>query len=185
MRRMTRLARCAGAALLVLMAVATPARLGAAPGASEYELKAAFLFNFAKFIDWPPNALENATGVSVCVLGDDPFGDLLDRTLAGKSVHERPLVVRRHDTLGDTGGCHILFVSAAEERRLARVAPPEAPVLTVGETDGFVQRGGIIAFAMDDKRLRFEINADAADRAGLRISSQLLKLATRVVHDGS
>ena len=126
MTRLQRFARCAAAALMALTAVATPARLGAAPGASEYELKAAFLFNFAKFVDWPPNALENAAGVSVCVLGDDPFGEMLDRTLAGKSVHERPLVVRRHDALGDTSGCHILFVSAAEERRLPRVAPPEA-----------------------------------------------------------
>ena len=171
--------------MLALAGLVTPARIGAAAGASEYELKAAFLFNFAKFVDWPPNALDKAAGVSVCVLGDDPFGELLDRTLAGKSVHERPLVVRRHDDLAATGDCHILFVSAAEERRLARVAPPQAPVLTVGETDGFVRRGGIIAFAMDDSRLRFEINADAADRAGLRISSQLLKLATRVVHDGT
>jgi len=176
--------RLPAALLLALQVLATPAA-AAPPAASEYELKAAFLFNFAKFVEWPADVFTGADALTVCVLGDDPFGNIIDRALAAKSVHDRPLVVRRHQRLDQTGGCHILFISAPEEGRLGRFTPPPGPVLTVGETRNFLKQGGIVAFGMNESRLRFEINADAADQAGLKISSQLMKLATRIVRKAS
>lgn len=181
---MRRLRRLAALILVAAQMVGVPAR-AAPPAATEYELKAAFLFNFAKFVDWPADVFNATDALNVCVLGDDPFGEQLDRAFVGKSVHDRPVVVQRHDRLDQTRGCHVLFIGATEERRLGRFTPPGGPVLTVGETDEFLRRGGIVAFDMEENRLRFEINADAADAAGLKISSQLMKLATRILRNAS
>ena len=151
--------------------------------APEYQVKAAFLFNFAKFVDWPAGVLTRNTSVNVCVLGDDPFGPILNRTVEGKTVHDRPIRVARLTDMADVSRCHVLFISASERRELPRLLPGLAgrSVLTVGETSTFVQDGGMIGFTTDEDRVRFEINNEAAERAGLHISSQLLKLATRVI----
>jgi hypothetical protein len=160
-----------------------PPRTPAAPPPSEYEVKAAFLYNFTKFVEWPEDVLRGAEGFVVCVFGEDPFRGILDETFAGKTVHDHPMVVRRVRRLGDAQQCHAVYVGLDEDAQVAALLRVLAgrSVLTVGESDAFLRRGGIISFTLDAQRLRFEINADAAEQARLKISSQLLKLATRVI----
>jgi hypothetical protein len=154
-------------------------------GAGEYELKAAFLFNFAKYVEWPARAFGDATTpVCIGVVGPDPFGATLDRLLAGKTVHARPIALRRFPSIDAVGDCHVVFVSDDAEPAATAGGWSRPGLLTVGETDAFLDGGGVIAFAMESGKLRFNINAAAADRAGLKLSSQLLKLAVRVTKEG-
>jgi hypothetical protein len=169
-----------------LVVLLVPAAQAVAQAATEYQVKAAFLYNFAKFVEWPAAVLaDSAAPLVVGVRGEDPFGADLDAALRGKTAAGHPLQVRRFDAIPASGACHILFVCS-------RVDPPEkevlgalaaAPVLTVGETPQFTHLGGILRFVVQDNKVRFEINVDAADRAGLRISSKLLRLAL-IVRDG-
>lgn len=147
----------------------------------EYLIKSAILFNFAKFAEWPETAFSNPTApLRVCVLGDDPFGPALD-TLTGKQVRNRQLVATRIDDVYDAGQCHILFVSASEEAGLAKVLDHVAdlPVLTVADINRFATSGGIIALKEVDNRSRIVVNMGAADQAGVRLSSKLLRLADK------
>lgn len=175
--------------LIAATLAAGAASAGARPGPlpySEYEVKAAFVYNFAKFVDWPAEALgQPGEAMNVCVLGEDPFGGILDRTLRDKTVHGRALQIRRLRGVGDLQSCHVIFISAVESRHLPNILEIlwGSPVLTIGETPEFGRAGGIINFVIEDSRVRFEINAGAAARAGLGISSKLLDLA-RVVTDG-
>jgi len=149
----------------------------------EYEVKAAFLYNFAKFVEWPPEVFSAAEEpIVLCVAGNDPFGASLDRTVNGRSAHGRAIAVRREVDAGQTAGCHLLFVPAVEASQVARIVHSAngASVLTVGESPGFLDAGGIIGLAIDAGKVRFEINAGAAERRGLRLSSQILKLARSV-----
>lgn len=149
----------------------------------EYQIKAAFLYNFAKFVEWPAQAFHGPSdALSLCLLGHDPFGRILDETLAGKTVQGRPLVLIRHETWPPRQACHILFISASKQALLEQTfaALKGASILTVGDTPRFAHRGGIINLTMDENRVRLEINLRAAETAGLTISSQLLKLATLV-----
>ena len=155
--------------------------LCAAP--SEYEIKAAFLYNFASFVERPDHVPADSGGTFVIgVYGDDPFGDTLDQAVAGKTVNGRRIEIKRFRSIRDLKPCHILFISSSEEGRTGRIlnAIKDWHVLTVGETDGFARNGGVIGFFLEDKRVRFEINADNARNSGLKISSRLMKLA-RVV----
>jgi hypothetical protein len=156
----------------------------AGPVAGEYEVKAAFLYNFARFVEWPSAALPAATTpLTLCVLGDDPFGADLDRAVDGKDVNGHPLVVKRLKEFEDAVHCHIVFIATSDRTRLLRSLDGlrHASVLTVGETDDFLQLGGIINFDIRDNRVRFGINVAAATRAGIKISSKLLRLAESVV----
>jgi hypothetical protein len=167
---------------LVLSAAACPPALADFPAAEEYKIKAAFLFNFTKFVEWPDHALRDASAPFVlAVLGDDPFGDALD-SLKGKTVQGRPLVIRRATSLEDLGRFHMLFVASAERSRLASVLPAAEAMhaLTVGDSPGFRSQGGMIQLVRDGDRVAFEINLDASRRAGLKISSKLLALAKAV-----
>ncbi len=178
---MALLRRAGLAALLFALLLAVP---GAAPAqtAPEYDVKAAFLYNFTKFVDWPPGAFPDPNSLRICVLGDDPFGGSL-QAVAGEQVANHKLTVTRMDTISRPGGCQILFISRSEESRLPQIlaAIKSSPVLTVGDTKGLVDKGVIINFTLDGSKVRFEINTESADRAGLRISSKLLQLAKRVV----
>jgi hypothetical protein len=171
--------------LLLPGAVLGASRVHAQPRmALEYQMKAAFLYNFARFVEWPPDAFApTSDSLIVGLIGEDPFGVVLDQTLGDKLLHDKKVVVRRFQRIESVVECHILFISASEEPRLGEImkALNGASVLTVGDLDGFVERGGIIGFRKQDKKVRFEINADVAKRVGLKISSQLLKLAIRVI----
>ena len=149
----------------------------------EYRIKAAFLYNFAKFVEWPSEAFDDEDSTLILgVFGDDPFGAAL-QSLRGKTVRGRRLIIKRFDSLLDLDQCHILFItsSAPQQQQKALESLQGSNVLTVGEMQRFAQMGGIINFVIRKNKLRFEINLDAGKRAGLVISSQLLKLADSVV----
>jgi hypothetical protein len=151
--------------------------------AREYEIKAAFLYNFAKYVDWPAEALpSSSTTLDVGVMGKNPFGAALD-TIRGKTVKGKTLRVRQVNSIQEASGVHLLFISASEEERLKPILAGlrNASVLTVAEMSGFVQNGGIINLITQNDRVRFEINPVAAERARLGLSAQLVRLATRVV----
>jgi len=174
------------AVALVLLAFAT-ARLPPAGAAapSEYEVKAAFLYNFGRFVEWPLGAMGGDGTFVVTVLGRDPFGSVLDDTLRGKTIDGKRVVVRRVLRSEDVGRSQIVFISDSEKDRLPEILKnlDAAPVLTVGEMSQFAERGGVIRLKVDQDRIRLEINVAAAERSRLRISSQLLKLA-RIVGPG-
>lgn len=162
--------------LIVLVLMAAPLRAQA----PEYDLKAAFLFNFAKFVEWPASAFAGERApLTVCVYGEDPFGATLDAVVQGERVGERSFLVQRPDSVDDLGECHVLFVSRSEKDRLRDVmAEVEGkPVLTVADTDGFLRAGGVINFILEGSKVRFLIDQEAAGRSGLRISSKLMRLA--------
>lgn len=140
--------------------------------AEEYELKAAFLFNIAKFVEWPAGAFANAGApIVVGVAGTDPFGIQLDRTLNGQTANGRPFRVERFGSLAEVSGCHILFLNGV------RMGTIRIDALTVGDTKDFCARGGMVGLQIQNELLVIEVNLAAVSRAGLKISSQLLKLA--------
>ncbi|HEX6639624.1 MAG TPA: YfiR family protein [Thermoanaerobaculia bacterium] len=147
---------------------------------AEYRIKAAFLFNFMRFVQWPPTAFaDERAPLVICVVGNDPFGAVLDQTLEGESVAARSIVARRVSDDESLDTCHLLFVSGSEKRRLGKVLQSvsrSAPVLTVSDIDGFVAGGGTIGFFLERNRVRFEIDPAQAQRHGLKLSSQLLGL---------
>jgi len=154
-------------------------------GTTGYEVKTAFLFNFVKFIDWPPSSFASPQSpFTICVLGQDPFGQMLDDTFQGKIIADRPLAVRRLKDKAEARHCQIVFVSSSESAHLAELfaSLQKANVLLVGETNGFASLGGTIEFTVEENHVRFTINIDAADRSGLQFSSKLLALA-KIVHD--
>lgn len=170
--------------ILLVLFVASASDAEAPVKATEYELKAAFLFNFARFTEWPPTA-GRSSAIVFGVLGDDPFGAVLDDTIRGKAVGGRPLTVRRLRQAKDSAGCDLLFVASSEKARVPRLLREVSGpgLLTVGETERFAELGGVIELVAESGRIRLVINTDAADRAGVRISSKLLAMA-RIVGDG-
>jgi hypothetical protein len=153
--------------------------------ATEYQVKAAFLYNFAKFIDWPSSAFTDPKQpLDICVYGRDPFGTALEDALLGKTIGERRVSLGRAMQFQDLVGCQVVFVSNSAHESAADLANrlKGRAVLLVGESDGFAASGGTIQFTIEDNRVHFVINPDAADRAGLKISSKLLALA-KIVRD--
>ena len=154
------------------------------PPSREFQIKAAFLYNFTKFIEWPAETFpDGEVPITICTLGESPVGVAL-QYVKDKSVKGRALITKRLQSVRELHPCHLLFVSSTEKERLSEILEvlKDSSVLTVGEIEGFTQSGGIINFAIRKNRIRFEINADAAMQAGLKISSKLLKLATVVRH---
>lgn len=154
----------------------------------EYDLKAAFLFNFAQFVEWPAEVfVERGTPIVIGILGDDPFGRSLDAIVAGETIRNRPLVVRHYRAIEQVDTCHILFISSSETVKLEHVIKTlgRRSVLTVGETKDFTNRSGMIAFDVAQRRLRLRINLGAAHDARLTINSKLLRQAEIVGSAGS
>lgn len=146
--------------------------------ASEYEVKAAFLLNFTKFIDWPPAVFaESGSPFNICVLGKDPFGNILDRLVEGEKVAGHPLTVRKIAQTPSEPKCQIIFIdeSAKDVPQILKAAG--TGTLTVGEGDRFIREGGMIAFVVENHRVRFDINRTAAEAAELKLSSRLLGVA--------
>lgn len=182
--------RAIGTSLLALLAwlgLAVGSAVGsAAPEPTEYELKAAFLYNFARFAEWPPSAFAGPNEpIVICVLGRDPFGPILDDTVRGKSLGPRRFDVRRIATAAKADGCHIVFIAASELGELDAVlaALRGKPVMTVADIEDAARRGAVLSFALRNGRVRFIINDNAAKRAGLVLSSQLIKVASAVISD--
>jgi hypothetical protein len=171
--------------LVLTFAFPSPRARSQSTRTTGYEVKTAFLFNFAKFVDWPAASFETAVSpFTICVLGQDPFGHALDTTLQGKMIGERPLAIRRLKDKSEARGCQMVFVSSSENAHLAEIiaSMQGADLLLVGDIAGFAAIGGTIEFTIEDNHVRFTINADAADRSGLKFSSKLLALA-KIVHD--
>jgi len=155
---------------------------GVTPGQAvdEYQLKAAVLYNLAKFVEWPANTFKNRTDPIVsCVLGDSPFGRSLERELNGRSIEDRKFVVRRISEVRQGSGCQILIITALERKRWRSTLGEikASGILTFGETDGFAADGGVANTRIESGKVRIQINVEAAEREGLRISSRLLSLA--------
>jgi len=155
---------------------------GATPGqtADEYQVKAAYMFNFAKFVDWTTATFDSPVQPIVfCVLGQTPLSRALGDTLAGKVVDQRPLVFRQLVDSKQASKCQVLFISFPDKKHLRQTLDEVKAfnILTVGEAEDFTSEGGIVRFVLDAGRVRLEFNLDAADEAKLRISSKLLSLA--------
>jgi hypothetical protein len=167
---------------MLLLAVLAALQTGAAAQtAGWYEVKAAFLYNFARFIEWPPEVSD----VQPCIgiLGKDPFGPVLDQMVRATSINGRRFVIRRFKTGQEPGDCRILFISSSEQKRLREILQHlwGRPVLTVGDMPGFCESGGMIDFDLADDRVRFEVNVQAAEQARLEVSCKLLAVA-RIFH---
>jgi len=150
----------------------------------EYRLKAAFLFHFAQFVEWPAEALGNADNPFViCVVGEDPFHGDLEETVRGKTIAARMVRIRHIKQVQEGQGCQVVFIDKDERKNVTVLMSglPKTSVLTVGESDDFLQQGGIIRLFVEDRKIRFEINQQAAEAANLRVSSRLLLLATAVI----
>lgn len=148
--------------------------------ASEYQVKAVFLFNFAQFVEWPASAAPDSQAPLVIgILGDDPFRGVLDETLRGERLGARRFEVRRFRQVTEADPCDILFISRSETERVAQalVGLANRPILTVSDGDDFATRGGMIQFVTDKNRIRLRINLEAARAANLTISSKLLRVA--------
>jgi hypothetical protein len=182
----TELNRFKAAAVLLLLLL-----LGVSRGFSdetpapftEYQVKALFLLNFTKYVDWPTNTFAATnTPITIGVYGKNDFGDDLQTAVAGRCVNGRSIVIRQLDGTNDLAGCQILFISPSEENRQGEILAlvKALPVLTVGETDQFLQQGGAIHFLKKESKVRLEINLEAARLANLKISSKLLNVADLV-----
>lgn len=170
-------------ALLIGCLWQAPATAQDTAATSEYQVEAAFLYHFAKFVEWPAEAFaETNSPITIGIVGEDPFGDALESTIRNKTVDNRPFRILHLDmkSLADAKRCHILFIAPSERRRVSEIldSVKNNSVLTVStRIDRFLQAGGMINFFIEDKKVRFEINNDQARRVSLKISAKLLNLS--------
>jgi hypothetical protein len=145
-------------------------------------VKAAYLYNFGKFVAWPSKVAAEGDTFTICVLGEDTFVATLDRTVVGETINGKKAVVKRIGKSQDPLGCRILFISSSEENRLKEILTTLnwASILTVSDIPQFTRRGGMIQFIIETNRVRFEVNLTNAERAGLTLSSQLIRVAISV-----
>jgi hypothetical protein len=165
--------------LVWLLAVVGGYAQEAAPSTSQ--LKAAFLYNFAKFVEWPPAAFgETNSPIVIGILGEDPIRGDLERAILGKTINNRPLEIKPFRSASDATNCHLLYIGASEQAHLKQIIESlrGASVLTVSEADDFLQKGGMINFIVEKGKYRFQIKEDAAKSVNLKISSKLLSLAS-------
>jgi hypothetical protein len=150
---------------------------------TEYQVKAAYLYNFGKFVRPAATPVSTSSSFVICVLGRDPFGSVLDSTVAGQSLDSRTIAVQRMASLSAGARCNVLFISSTEEGRLSAdlAAAQRLGILTVSDIPNFAQKGGVIGFVMQGDRVRFEVNRRAAEQSHVLLSSELLKVATRVL----
>jgi len=149
----------------------------------EFEVKATYLYNFARFVGWPATAgAAKSDSFAICVLGQDPFGPVLDAVVAGETINGKAVSAKRVLKPQDAVGCRVLYISSSEDGRLKEIlaALDKAGVLTVSDIPQFSQRGGMIQFIQESNKIRFEVNLASAGAAGLTLSSELLKVAVTV-----
>jgi len=173
----------AGVVLLLLLLAWVAGAVAAEDESLEYKVKAGFLYNFAKFVEWPTTALPTADSpIVIGCFADDPTAPVFQKALQGKLVNGRPLTVELFSNTAALTGCHMFFLSRAIADRLKELLAKveAAPVLTVGEIDQFALQGGIINFVRKNESFRFEVNLEAAEKAGLQISAKLANMATLV-----
>jgi hypothetical protein len=168
--------------LVLTLTASVPAAADDTPVSIEYQVKAAFLLNFTRFVEWPDGAIEDTAPFAVCTLVRNPFDRVLEETLRGESWNGHAFELRTANDAAEAARCHLLFVPRAEAARFVGLVDRLAgtAVLTIGESPEFLDRAGIVNFVLEKNRVRFDIDAAAADRAGLRVSSRLLRLAQTV-----
>lgn len=169
--------------LCALFLLAAPNLRAQQSTASEYEVKATYLYNFARFTEWPAKGEDvKDNSFAVCVLGHDPFGSVLDTILAGEAINGKHMVHRRISTVQDAANCRIVFISSSEESRLKETLAVLGGMsaLTVSDIRDFSVRGGMIQFVLERDKVRFKVNLQTAGKAGLVLSSELLKVALNV-----
>jgi hypothetical protein len=168
----------------VLAAMVMCSAIGRAQDVTEPSLKAAFIYNFAKFTEWPQDVLSGTAPFNACVLGDAPLGDALERTVKGRQLGGRGVTVQRVAPEGALKACHLLYIGGLKPAQVATVieALRGAPVLTISDVDDFARLGGIAHVFVENGKMRFDLNLELARRARLQLSSKLLVLAARV-HD--
>lgn len=168
-------------ALLCLLCSFPVAGQKASP--TESQVKAAYLYNFGKFVRWPGDRAGKPGLLEICILGKDPFGSILDSTVEGDKIDGRKITVRRLSKIQDSASCSILFVGLSEEGHLGVIlaAAQRQGLLTVSDIPHFAERGGVIGFVMQENRIRFEVNRGTAEHSNLILSSELLKVASKVI----
>jgi hypothetical protein len=169
-----------GKCLACMFAVLLASAMAADTSSVEYRIKAAYIFNFAKFVSWPSAAFASADApIVIGIVGKDPFGSELDQTIAGKTIERHLLQVKRLNETDPVDGCHILFISEPERKRLPEIfeKASQLSILTVGEMDDFTDIGGMIRFFKFENNIRFEVDLKPVEAAGLKISSKLLQVA--------
>lgn len=184
-RRMSRRAFFLLAVSLMFAGLCLQAR-GQQAKVNEFQVKAAYLYNFGRFVEWPDeNVPDKNEAFEICVLGADPFGQTLDATLARETIDGKSVAAKRISKPQDVDSCRIVFISSSEEGHLKEVlaALDKASVLTVSDIPRFSERGGMIGFILDGGRVRFDVNLASAQGARLTLSSELLKVATNVRKD--
>ncbi len=169
--------------VLLLMLLVGSGGYAAAQTAGEYEVKAAFLYKFASFVEWPAEMAQ--APLCIAVVGRDPFGDALDQVVKGKAISGRGFLIKRLKSGQGTAGCHIVFISESEKGRVGSIllGLQGTSALTVSDIPGFCHGGGMIEFEMVDQKVHFEINPEAGERARLKLSSRLLSVA-KIVREG-
>ncbi len=180
-----RAGRCLLALLLIVAWAPATTAQAVRQTAREAGVQAAFLYRFTHFAEWPPEAMGGkGDPITMCVTGRDELAEGLEHAVEGRKSRNRPLVVRRVDGPDGAPGCHVLFIGSSDPKAVDRIVAALAsqPTLTVGDVPSFARRGGMIHLMREGKRMRFEINRVAAERARIRLSSQLLKLA-QIVDD--
>lgn len=166
--------------LLLLVAFSC---LAVAERATQSQVEAAYLFNFGKFVTWPADRLTSSNQFEICILGKDPFGGVIDATVNGESIGGKKIQVRRLAGMREAASCSILFVSSSEEKHLNVIlaAAQNLSLLTVSNIEHFAERGGIIGLVTEEDKIRFEVNRDVARKSRLVLSSELMKVAIRVI----
>jgi hypothetical protein len=174
--------------MLLAVVCSGPQAVGAQSAPSlEYQIKAAVLLNLGRFVSWPSEVCPaTESSFVIGVLGEDPFGEILDAVVRGERIQDRPAVIERYDDIEEVGRCQILFIGSSESERLDAIFDGLAGqnVLTVGEAPTFAERDGVIRLSVVNDRLRLEINTGAARASNLSISSRLLRLASVVRSEG-
>ena len=171
------------AATIALLALSSPRFVIAqSPRPTPSQVEAAYLFNFGKFVTWPADHAPSDS-FAICILGKDPFGPVLDSTVAGESIGSKKIGVRRLTKIQDGSRCNILFISSSEDDHLSSIltAAQKMNLLTVSDIKRFAERGGTIGLVTQKDKIRFEVNRAAAEHCHLTVSSELLKVAVRVV----
>ena len=168
--------------VLTWTVIATPCLHAQKSGPTENQVKSAYLYNFGKFVDWPAKATSVGEFFPICALGDDNFGSTLETTIAGESINGKKVLVKRVAKPQDAVSCRILFISSSQQSRVKEILAEldNTSVLTVSDMPEFTRLGGMIQFVVEANKVRFEVNLTSAERTGLTLSSQLLKVAINV-----
>jgi hypothetical protein len=178
--------RCVFALVLLFGISFAAADLIAQQRASEFDIEAVYVFKFSQFVNWPGNARVKPS-FEICILGEDPFGPFLERTIQGETVNGKSVAERRIMRPQEAQGCAILYISRSEAARLRQILDTvrDWPVLTVSDLPDFTDKGGMIQFLLQGGRVRFQVNLVPATQAGLALSSELLKVAVNVKGPGA